>query len=166
MPGAGGLPTLRITFDLTAQLDALRQLYRDEWLRKFDSLVRPQQAGRSLFPRREWKKQGGRFVPPEVLPGPSMLKWKAYAVLGNAAAVSVQVDGQPREIPAAAVDGEGARFIVNRSGTLARSRCPIHPSPRGVNKAWRCAMRSAGGTRRTNRKFRRRCRACGWCRCR
>jgi len=43
-------------------------------------------------------------------------------VLGNAAAVSVQVDGQPREIPAAAVDGEGARFIVNRSGTLARSR--------------------------------------------
>jgi len=43
-------------------------------------------------------------------------------VLGNAAAVSVQVDGQPREIPAGAVDGEGAHFIVNRSGTLARSR--------------------------------------------
>ena len=50
----------------------VRQLYRDEWLRKFDSLVRPQQAGRSLFPRREWKKQGGRFVPPEALPGQSM----------------------------------------------------------------------------------------------
>jgi cytoskeleton protein RodZ len=43
-------------------------------------------------------------------------------VLGNAAAVSIQVDGQPREIPAAAVDGEGARFVVNRTGTLARSR--------------------------------------------
>jgi hypothetical protein len=43
-------------------------------------------------------------------------------VLGNAAAVSVQVDGQPREIPAAAVDGEGARFVVNRSGKIARSR--------------------------------------------
>ncbi len=43
-------------------------------------------------------------------------------VLGNAAAVSVQVDGQAREIPAAAVEGEGASFIVNRSGTLARSR--------------------------------------------
>jgi cytoskeleton protein RodZ len=43
-------------------------------------------------------------------------------VLGNAAAVSVQVDGQPREIPAGAVEGEGARFVVNRSGTLARSR--------------------------------------------
>jgi cytoskeleton protein RodZ len=43
-------------------------------------------------------------------------------VLGNAAAVSVQVDGQPREIPASAVNGEGARFVVNRSGTLARAR--------------------------------------------
>jgi hypothetical protein len=34
----------------------------------------------------------------------------------------VQVDGQPRQIPAAAVDGEGAHFVVNRSGSLARSR--------------------------------------------
>ena len=45
----------------------VRQLYRDEWLRRFDALVRPQQQhghGRSLYPRREWKKQGGRFVPP------------------------------------------------------------------------------------------------------
>ncbi len=43
-------------------------------------------------------------------------------VLGNAAGVSVQVDGQARDIPANAVNGEGARFVVNRSGTLARSR--------------------------------------------
>jgi cytoskeletal protein RodZ len=43
-------------------------------------------------------------------------------VLGNVAAVSVQVDGQAREIPAAAVDGEGARFVVNRSGSLSRAR--------------------------------------------
>lgn len=43
-------------------------------------------------------------------------------VLGNAAAVTVQVDGQARAIPAAAVDGEGARFVVNRSGSLSRSR--------------------------------------------
>jgi len=43
-------------------------------------------------------------------------------VLGNASAVSVQVDGQPREIPASAVNGEGARFVVNRSGSLARAR--------------------------------------------
>jgi DNA primase len=45
----------------------VRQLYRDEWLRRFDALVRPQaQQGhsRSLYPRREWKKQGGKFVPP------------------------------------------------------------------------------------------------------
>ena len=41
----------------------VRQLYRDEWLRRFDALVRPQQQqhGRSLYPRREWRKQGGRF---------------------------------------------------------------------------------------------------------
>jgi cytoskeleton protein RodZ len=43
-------------------------------------------------------------------------------VLGNAAGVTVEVDGQAREIPASAVDGEGARFVVNRSGSLARSR--------------------------------------------
>jgi cytoskeleton protein RodZ len=43
-------------------------------------------------------------------------------VLGNAGAVAVQVDGQAREIPAGALNGEGARFVVNRSGTLARSR--------------------------------------------
>ena len=43
-------------------------------------------------------------------------------VLGNAAAVSVQVNGQARDIPAAALDGEGARFVVNRSGSLSRSR--------------------------------------------
>jgi len=43
-------------------------------------------------------------------------------VPGNAAAVSVQIDGQAREIPAAALDGEGARFVVNRSGSLSRSR--------------------------------------------
>jgi DNA primase len=53
----------------------VRQLYRDEWLRRFDALVRPQAQqgqGRSLYPRREWKKQGGRFVPPETMPGQQM----------------------------------------------------------------------------------------------
>jgi cytoskeleton protein RodZ len=43
-------------------------------------------------------------------------------VLGNAAGVTVEVDGKAREIPAAAVEGEGARFVVNRSGSLARAR--------------------------------------------
>lgn len=43
-------------------------------------------------------------------------------VLGNPAGVSVQVDGQQREIPANAVNSDGARFVVNRSGTLARAR--------------------------------------------
>jgi hypothetical protein len=43
-------------------------------------------------------------------------------ILGNASGVAVQVDGQPREIPANARDGEGARFVVNRAGSLARAR--------------------------------------------
>jgi cytoskeleton protein RodZ len=43
-------------------------------------------------------------------------------VLGNAAGVTVEVDGKAREIPTAAVEGEGARFVVNRSGSLARAR--------------------------------------------
>jgi cytoskeleton protein RodZ len=43
-------------------------------------------------------------------------------VLGNSAGVTVEVDGQAREIPANAADGEGARFVVNRSGSLSRAR--------------------------------------------
>jgi cytoskeleton protein RodZ len=43
-------------------------------------------------------------------------------VLGNASGVSVEVDGETREIPANAADGEGARFVVNRSGSLSRAR--------------------------------------------
>jgi DNA primase len=43
---------------------SVRQLYREEWLRKFDALVRPQrEQARSLYPRREWKKQKSRFGP-------------------------------------------------------------------------------------------------------
>ena len=40
-------------------------------------------------------------------------------ILGNAAGVTVEVDGRAREIPASAIDGEGARFVVNRG--LARA---------------------------------------------
>lgn len=43
-------------------------------------------------------------------------------VLGNAGGVTVLVNGQSREIPSGAAEGEGARFIVNRSGTLSRPR--------------------------------------------
>jgi cytoskeleton protein RodZ len=43
-------------------------------------------------------------------------------VLGNAAAVRVEVNGQTRDIPAGAVHGEGASFVVNRSGSLSRAR--------------------------------------------
>ena len=43
-------------------------------------------------------------------------------VLGNAAGVTVEVDGQARRFPTNAIDGEGARFVVNRAGSLARAR--------------------------------------------
>ena len=43
-------------------------------------------------------------------------------VLGNSAGVAVEIDGQRREIPTYAQDGEGARFVVNRSGSLSRAR--------------------------------------------
>jgi len=58
----------------------VRQLYRDEWLRKFDALVRPQATqGRSLYPRRDWTKQGGRFVPP---PPPALESTRGVAKTG------------------------------------------------------------------------------------
>ena len=55
---------------------SLSQLYRDEWLQRFDALVRPQRTAqgeaRSIFPRREWKKnRAGRFVPPEPPASPT-----------------------------------------------------------------------------------------------
>jgi DNA primase len=55
---------------------SVRQLYRDEWLRRFDALVRPQaSAQRNVGPRHEqrgrpWRKDGNRFVPPQLPPGP------------------------------------------------------------------------------------------------
>jgi DNA primase len=60
---------------------SVRQLYRDEWLRKFDALVRPQQQqGRSLYPRREWKKgKDGRFAPP---PAPASAAARAIGSAG------------------------------------------------------------------------------------
>ena len=44
---------------------SLRQLYRDEFLRRFDALVRPQQdQPRTFAPRREWNSKTGRYQPP------------------------------------------------------------------------------------------------------
>jgi DNA primase len=67
----------------------VRQLYRDEWLRKFDALVRPrlqQQQGRSLYPRREWKKgKDGRFAPP---PAPTLERTRNVAKAGVEAPIA------------------------------------------------------------------------------
>jgi DNA primase len=50
---------------------ALRQLYRDDWLARFEALVRPQQPAR---PRGPWKpgQRGSRFFAPEKPPGDVM----------------------------------------------------------------------------------------------
>jgi len=52
----------------------VRSLYRDDWLRRFDALVRPQSAGRGAFTRTApWKKgKDGRYTPPEAMPGSGM----------------------------------------------------------------------------------------------
>ena len=53
---------------------SLKQLYRDEWLSRFDALVRPQRGGGGgssggFATRIPWKKnREGRFVPPEAPP--------------------------------------------------------------------------------------------------
>ena len=48
----------------------MKRLYRDEWLSRFDALVRPQRGGGGGFTARiAWKKnKEGRFVPPEAPP--------------------------------------------------------------------------------------------------
>ena len=53
----------------------VRSLYRDEWLKRFDALVRPQSVsgGASFARRTPWKKgKDGRYAPPEAMPGSGM----------------------------------------------------------------------------------------------
>ena len=82
------------------------ELTNDSWVEVYDS------SGQRLF----YDVATGGSVQSVSGRGPLRV------VLENAAGVTVQVDGQSREIPASAVDGERARFVVNRSGTLSRSR--------------------------------------------
>jgi DNA primase len=58
----------------------LRQLYRDEWLGRFDRQFRPQQEERRAFtPRIPWKQKGGKFVPPDP---PTLATTRAVAKAG------------------------------------------------------------------------------------
>jgi cytoskeleton protein RodZ len=82
------------------------ELKNDSWVEVYDS------SGQRLF----YDVATGGSVQSVSGRGPLRV------VLENAAGVTVEVDGQPREIPSGAVDGERARFVVNRSGTLSRSR--------------------------------------------
>ena len=42
----------------------VRQLYRDEWMSRFDDRFRPQQERHPFAPRTPWQKKGGKYVPP------------------------------------------------------------------------------------------------------
>jgi DNA primase len=58
----------------------VRQLYRDEWMSRFDRQFRPQQAERRPFaPRSPWAKRGGKFVPP---PAPTLQSTRRVAKSG------------------------------------------------------------------------------------
>ena len=58
----------------------VRQLYRDDWLGRFDKQFRPQAAERRPFiPRAQWKKQSGKFIPPDP---PALETTKAVARSG------------------------------------------------------------------------------------
>jgi cytoskeleton protein RodZ len=81
-------------------------LANDSWIEVYDS------TGKKLF----YDVASAGSV--QTVSGKGPLR----VVLGNAAGVTVEVDGQAREIPANAGDGEGARFVVNRSGSLSRAR--------------------------------------------
>ncbi|MEA1071216.1 DNA primase [Sphingomonas sp. LY160] len=66
-----GLKARLIDHAATIADPSLRQLYRDEWLQRFDALVRPNAGPRGSFsPRAAWKKgKDGRFAPPPPPPG-------------------------------------------------------------------------------------------------
>jgi cytoskeleton protein RodZ len=108
-PGAAAAPVEAVPAvrDAPARETRLRlELTDDSWVEVYDS------SGQRLF----YDVATGGSVQSVSGRGPLRV------VLENAAGVTVEVDGQPREIPAGAVDGERARFVVNRSGTLSRSR--------------------------------------------
>ncbi len=82
------------------------QLTNDSWVEVYDS------RGERLFYD---VASAGSVQSVEGLP-------PLRVTLGNAAGVAIEVNGRSREIPASAMDGEGARFVVNRSGSLSRAR--------------------------------------------
>jgi cytoskeleton protein RodZ len=81
------------------------ELTNDSWVEVYDS-------------------RGERLFYDVATAGSRSIKGRAplRVILENAAGVAVAVDGQRRELPAGAVDGDRARFIVNRSGSLSRAR--------------------------------------------
>jgi DNA primase len=65
----------------------VRQLYRDEWLARFDARFRPQREARRPFvPRGQWQK--GRFAPP---PAPASQAARSIAKIGLDPAMAAAV---------------------------------------------------------------------------
>jgi len=97
---------------------SLRQLYRDEWLQRFDALVRPHRGGAGEFTARiPWKKnKEGRFVPPEPPPG--------------SAARSIGVSGVDRATARALVLGHALfpQAIADHVEALAALPIPDKPA--------------------------------------
>ena len=77
-----GLKQRLIDHAATIADPSLKQLYRDDWLRRFDALVRPERsAGQAPFAARvPWKKnKDGKFVPP---PAPASAAARAIGTSG------------------------------------------------------------------------------------
>jgi DNA primase len=81
---------------------ALRRLYRDQWLERFESEIAPRrQSARPFVPRERWKKQGNRWAPPEP---PVGARARAIAASGidapTARALILGFTNFPEELPA------------------------------------------------------------------
>jgi DNA primase len=107
---------------------SLRQLYRDEWLQRFDALVRPQRGGSggsggTSTARVPWKKnKEGRFVPP---PAPASAAARTIAASGTDRATARALVLGHALFPAAIgdhIDALAALPIPDRPAATIRDR--------------------------------------------
>jgi DNA primase len=117
-----GLKQRLVDHAATISDPSLRQLYRDEWLQRFDALVRPQRGGGSgggggsFTARTPWKKnKEGRFVPP---PAPA-----------SAAAHSIAASGTDRATARALVLGHALFPAAIGDHIEALATLPIPDQP-------------------------------------
>ncbi len=114
---------------------SLKQLYRDEWLQRFDALVRPQRGGGGAFTaRKPWKKnKDGRFVPPEAPPGSSARaigsggidRPTARALVLGHALFPAAIGDHVEALAALAIADRGAAAVRDRMVDLAMAGSPL-----------------------------------------